>query len=51
MLEIPLPGVCPQPLRNKVHPMGLPGLSAQDQARVDAANLIYVQVSKFFHRL
>ena len=31
---------CPKPLRSGVHPLGLPGLNARDQARVDSANVL-----------
>ena len=46
--EIPLSrGRGPQPLRNDLWPLGLPGLNKADQARVDSANAIYVRAANF----
>ena len=38
----------PPPLRSEEHPMGLPGLDANQQLRVDLANAMYVESCKIF---
>ena len=45
-----LPDKSPQPLRSVDQPMGLANLSLQDQARVDAANAIYLHLSFFLQQ-
>ena len=46
--EIPLGhGRGPRPLRSELWPLGLPGLTEADQARVDSANAIYVRAANF----
>jgi hypothetical protein len=44
--EIKIPGLsfCPQPLRDKAHPRGLPSLKGLDAERVSLANSIYDNV-------
>ena len=37
----------PKPLRSQEHLMGIPNLSPQDEARVQAANAIYIQMAEF----
>ena len=44
--EIPRPHA-PRPLRSEDSPMGLAGLSTTEQARVDAANSIYLGLAQF----
>lgn len=39
----------PKPLRSAAFPMGLPGLSTQDQLRVSTANAIYALVQEVVH--
>ena len=45
--EIDLAGHHPHPLRSQASPLGLPGLQARDQARVDAANGVYSRTAQF----
>ena len=47
--EIPRPNV-PRPLRSESSPLGLPGLTSNEQARVDAANAIYFGLARFLAR-
>ena len=44
--EIPRPNA-PRPLRTEAEPMGIQGLTETEQARIDAANAVYLGLSEF----